>query len=234
MRPCARPPTRVNGVGRKAHRLFVVPRATTLLRVGRGCFCLPLPCHLACRCARDALSSSLHTLVVVLVVCTVQLRPHCHHSIRPSTTPCLTKITHACASPGAVVSRAYPRGRLAVGISSPLLPRKNTVKQRLWAIVRLLNMGNITVSCYPILEVPLDNPSIKPPGMLKQVVNVGLFTLPQLGKAVLTQGVDETIGMEHMRGPVQRTLHPTSANTPPPEYTHSSCLRHTDNDIAWR
>ena len=45
-------PIRVNGVGRKEHRLCGVPGAMTFLREGRGCFCPPCRCRL-CAEARE-------------------------------------------------------------------------------------------------------------------------------------------------------------------------------------
>jgi hypothetical protein len=74
-------------------------------------------------------------------------------------------------------------------LRKPLLPGGNMVKQRLWAIVRIPNTA--------ILEVPLDNPPIKGPGIPKQVVNEGLLKFPELGRGMLAQGIDEAIGVEH-------------------------------------
>ena len=57
--PYARAPTplRLNGAGRKEHRLCGVLGVMTLLREGRGCLCPSLPCRLLCRGARDVFPS---------------------------------------------------------------------------------------------------------------------------------------------------------------------------------
>jgi hypothetical protein len=57
--PYARAPTplRLNGAGRKEHRLYGVLGIMTLLREGRGCLCPSLPCRLLCRGARDVFPS---------------------------------------------------------------------------------------------------------------------------------------------------------------------------------
>jgi hypothetical protein len=78
----------------------------------------------------------------------------------------------------------------------------------------------------------LDNPPLKCPGIPKQVVNVGLLKFPELGRGMLADGIDKAVRVEHKKDPLQKALHPTSANTPPPEYTHNNFLRHTGNGIA--
>lgn len=85
-----------------------------------------------------------------------------------------------------------------------------------------------------VLEIPLHNPSVKGTSIHNKVINIGLLVFPELGRGMLAERVDKAVSMEHMRGPVQKTLRLMNANTPPPEYTHSSFLRHTDNGIAWR
>lgn len=75
------------------------------------------------------------------------------------------------------------------------------VKQRLGLVIRLPDTGIVTIECCPIFEIPLDHKLIKRPGILKQVVNVRLFILPELGRGVLADGVDETVGMDHVSSP---------------------------------
>jgi len=43
----------------------------------------------------------------------------------------------------------------------------------------------------------LNNPPIKRPGIQKPVVDVGLIKFPELGRGMLADGIDETIGMDH-------------------------------------
>jgi len=76
------------------------------------------------------------------------------------------------------------------------------VEQGLGAIVGVPNTSVIVVECCPILEIPLHYKAIKRPGIQKQVFNVRLLKFPELGRGMLTDGINETIGMDH-RQPFQ-------------------------------
>jgi hypothetical protein len=82
-------------------------------------------------------------------------------------------------------------------LGKPLLPRGKMVKQGLGSVVRMPNPGIIAIERVPILEIPLNDPPIKRPGMPKQIINIGLLVLPQLGRGMLADGVDEAVGVEH-------------------------------------
>src|SRR5215813_7138078 len=71
------------------------------------------------------------------------------------------------------------------------------VKQGLGAIVGVPNTGIIAVECGPIFEIPLCDKPIKRPGVQDEVVNVGLLELPELGRGMLAQGIDQAVGVEH-------------------------------------
>src|SRR6266446_10901831 len=49
----------------------------------------------------------------------------------------------------------------------------------------------------PIRDIPLHDPSGKGASVREEVVNVGLLIFPELGRSMLADGVDESIGMEH-------------------------------------
>ena len=74
-------------------------------------------------------------------------------------------------------------------LREPILPRRDMVKQRLGAVVRLPNAGVIAVEGGPIREIPLCDKSIKRSDIPNQIINVGLLILPQLGRGMLTEGV---------------------------------------------
>jgi hypothetical protein len=82
-------------------------------------------------------------------------------------------------------------------LREPILPCGEMVKQGLWAIVGVPNTGIIAVSRSPIRAIPLHDPSGKGASVREEVVNVGLLIFPELGRSMLADGVDESIGMEH-------------------------------------
>jgi hypothetical protein len=43
----------------------------------------------------------------------------------------------------------------------------------------------------------VNNPPIKCTGIQKQITDIRLFVLPELGRSMLVEGIDETIGVEH-------------------------------------
>jgi len=71
------------------------------------------------------------------------------------------------------------------------------VEQRLWAIVGVPNTGIIAVECCPSLEIPLYDKPLKRPGIHNKVLDIRLLILPQLGRSMLAEGIDETVGGEH-------------------------------------
>src|SRR5689334_3566798 len=83
--PYARAPTplRLNGAGRKEHRLCGVLGVMTLVGEGRGCLCPSLPCRLLCRSARDGF---------FLPCATCQPR----HALSRQRRPCAHRCTVRC------------------------------------------------------------------------------------------------------------------------------------------
>jgi hypothetical protein len=62
-----------------------------------------------------------------------------------------------------------------------------------------VNIQRITgvAHCANVVWPDLDYPPIKCTGIPKQVINVRLLVSPQLGRSMLTEGINKAIGMEH-------------------------------------
>jgi hypothetical protein len=58
-------------------------------------------------------------------------------------------------------------------------------------------MGIISVEGFPILEVPLGNASVEGAGVQQKMVDIGLLILPNLGRGMLTQRIDEAVRVNH-------------------------------------
>jgi len=43
----------------------------------------------------------------------------------------------------------------------------------------------------------LNNPPVKGTGIPKQVIDIRLLVLPELGRGMLAEGINETIGTDH-------------------------------------